>query len=130
VYLPVSTHDRRLLLAKDGDRASIDDKVIWNDRETTNRALHREVCGPQDIEPIHFARTRGADSNRERDPPDLLGERLALCGGQAFGIIGPGDRYPRWQDDRDCQDGSGEWPAACLIEPGQMTSPTRPDRLL
>src|SRR5690606_36360657 len=81
---PVPLDDRGVPLAERRDGQAIHEQVLRRDAQPLDGALHGQMGGAQDVQPVDLARARGADAVADRACTDLGRELFTQRGREAL----------------------------------------------
>lgn len=101
---------------KIADGQAVDQAVVGAGDEGFRGPAHRQVGGPQDVEPVDFPAVRSGDSpDYFRVSGELIVKKIAFPGGDFFGIVEA--RTGKTAGQNDCRRGyrAGERPPARFI---------------
>ncbi len=123
----VAAHDSCVRDRQRANLLSVNQNMIWRQRQATKRAPHRQHCRVIDVDPVDFANGGRTDSDGEGVLPNPHGERDALCGCQLLGVVNSSYGPVTGRHDHSaCDNGARKGAPSYLIDTGDESPALTP----
>jgi len=108
----------------------IDKDELWRWPQREHRLAHRQARRLENVDTVDQLDIRDPDADGDGTFEDSMVDALPLSGCEALGVVDSLDGAGVRENDGGGDDRSGKWPAASLVDAGDLPMAGRPECIL